>query len=59
MKLVVTLALILAFSPGEKEQPLSVLPEVTAKLEEPNAKGNKLEDVVKEAEQAAVLVLVY
>jgi len=32
------------------------LPEVTAKLEEPNAKGKKLEDVMKEAEQAAVLV---
>jgi len=29
---------------------------VAAKLEEPNAKEKKLEDVVKEAEQAAVLV---
>jgi len=34
-------------------------PEVSAKLKEPNVKEQKFEDVVKSAEQAAVLVLVY
>ena len=33
--------------------------EVSAKLKELNAKERKFEDVVKSAEQAAVLVLVY
>ena len=35
------------------------MPEVLAKLKEPNTKDRKFEDVVKDAEQAAVLVLVY
>ena len=35
------------------------VPEVAAKLKEPNTKEQKFEDVVKSAEQAAVLVLVY
>ena len=30
-----------------------------AKLKEPNTRDRKFEDVVKDAEQAAVLVLVY
>ena len=34
-------------------------PEVSAKLKEPNTKERKFEDVVKDVEQAAVLVLVY
>jgi S1-C subfamily serine protease len=38
---------------------LESVPEVFAKLKEPNAKERKFEDVVKSAEQAAVLVLVY
>jgi serine protease Do len=38
---------------------LESVPEVAAKLKEPSAKDNKFEDIVKEAEQAAVLVLVY
>jgi len=38
---------------------LESLPEVSAKLKEPNTKERKFEDVVKSAEQAAVLVLVY
>ena len=38
---------------------LESVPEVAAKLKEPNAKEKKFEEVVKEAEQAAVLVLVY
>jgi S1-C subfamily serine protease len=38
---------------------LESVPEVSAKLKEPNAKERKFEDVVKSAEQAAVLVLVY
>ena len=33
--------------------------EVAAKLKEPNTKDRKFEDVVKDAGQAAVLVLVY
>ena len=35
------------------------VPEVSAKLKEPETKERKFEDVVKSAEQAAVLVLVY
>ena len=38
---------------------LESVPEVSAKLKEPNTKEVKFEDVVKSAEQAAVLVLVY
>ena len=38
---------------------LESVPEVPAKLKEPNPKERKFEDVVKDAEQAAVLVLVY
>ena len=38
---------------------LESVPEVSARLKEPNSKDQKFEDVVKSAEQAAVLVLVY
>lgn len=38
---------------------LESVPEVAAKLKEPSTKEKKFEDVVKEVEQAAVLVLVY
>jgi S1-C subfamily serine protease len=38
---------------------LESVPEVAAKLKEPNTKDSKFEDVVKSAEKAAVLVLVY
>ena len=38
---------------------LESMPGVSAKLKEPNTKERKFEDVVKSAEQAAVLVLVY
>jgi len=38
---------------------LESVPEVAAKLKEPNTKDQKFEDVVKPAEKAAVLVLVY
>ena len=38
---------------------LESVPEVAAKLREPNTKDRKFEDVVKSAERAAVLVLVY
>jgi len=38
---------------------LEPVPEVSAKLKEPNVEEQKFEDVVKSAEQAAVLVLVY
>ena len=38
---------------------LESVPEVSAKLKEANAKEMKFQDVVKSAEQAAVLVLVY
>ena len=38
---------------------LESVPEVSAKLKEPSTKDRKFEDVVKSAEQAAVLVLVY
>jgi len=35
------------------------VPDVSAKLKEPNTKDELFEDVVESAEQAAVLVLVY
>jgi len=35
------------------------MPEVSTKLKEPETKERKFEGVVKSAEQAAVLVLVY
>jgi hypothetical protein len=38
---------------------LESVPEVAARLKEPNTTERKFEDVVKDAEQAAVLVLVY
>ena len=38
---------------------LESLPEVTANLKEPNSRERKFEDVVKEAQEAAALVLVY
>ena len=38
---------------------LESVPEVAARLREPNTRERKFEDVVKSAEQAAVLVLVY
>ena len=38
---------------------LESVPEVSAKLKEPRTAEMKFEDVVKDAEQAAVLVLVY
>ena len=38
---------------------LEAVPEVAAKLKDANTKERKFEDVVKSAEQAAVLVLVY
>jgi hypothetical protein len=38
---------------------LESVPEVSAKLKEANTKERKFEDVVKSAEQAAALVLVY
>ena len=38
---------------------LESVPEVAAKLKEPEAKERRFEEVVKSAEQAAVLVLVY
>ena len=38
---------------------LESVPEVSAKFKEPETKERKFEDVVKSAEQAAVLVLVY
>ena len=38
---------------------LESVPEVSAKLKEPNTKEMKFEEVVKAAEPAAVLVLVY
>lgn len=38
---------------------LESVPEVAAKLKAPETKQRKFEDVVKLAEQAAVLVLVY
>ena len=44
--------------PDTLEPPLEV-PDVAAKLREPETRDRKFEDVVKSAEQAAVLVLVY
>jgi hypothetical protein len=38
---------------------LESVPEVSAKLKAPNTTEKRFQDVVKEAEQAAVLVLVY
>jgi hypothetical protein len=38
---------------------LESVPAVAAKLKEPNTRERKFEEVVKDAEQAAVLVLVY
>jgi len=38
---------------------LESVPDVAAKLKEPNTRERKFEDVIKDAEQAAVLVLVY
>jgi serine protease Do len=38
---------------------LESVPKVSAKLKEPRTAERKFEDVVKDAEQAAVLVLVY
>jgi S1-C subfamily serine protease len=38
---------------------LESVPEVSAKPKEPNAKDKKLDDVVEQAKEAAVLVLVY
>jgi hypothetical protein len=38
---------------------LESVPEVDAKLKEPNTKEESFEDVVKSAQGAAVLVLVY
>jgi hypothetical protein len=38
---------------------LESLPAVTAKLKEPNTRERKFEEVVKEAQEAAALVLVY
>ena len=38
---------------------LESVPEVAAKLKEPETKERRFEDVVKSAEQATVLVLVY
>jgi hypothetical protein len=38
---------------------LESVPEVDAKLKKPNAKDEVFEDVVKSAQAAAVLVLVY
>jgi S1-C subfamily serine protease len=38
---------------------LESVPEVAAKLKQPNTRARKFEDVVTAAEQAAVMVLVY
>ena len=38
---------------------LESVPEVSAKLKEPNTKDEAFEEVVKSAQDAAVLVLVY
>ena len=38
---------------------LESVPEVSAKLKEPETKERKFEEVVKAAEQAAVLAMVY
>jgi len=47
---------------GEKQlspELLRIVPEIAARLNEPESKERKFEDVVKSAEQAAVLVLMY
>jgi len=38
---------------------LESVPEITAKLKEPNAKDIKFDDVLEEAKEATALVLVY
>ncbi len=38
---------------------LESMPDVAAKLKEPNVKDESFEDVVKSAQEAAVLALVY
>lgn len=38
---------------------LESVPDVAAKLKAPNAKEKKFEDILREAQPAAVLVLVY
>jgi hypothetical protein len=38
---------------------LESVPEVASKLKEPNTKDVKFQDVVEQAKEAAVLVLVY
>jgi hypothetical protein len=38
---------------------LESVPDVKARLKEPNAKDMKFDDVVEQAKQAGVLVLVY
>ena len=38
---------------------LESVPDVAAKLKEPNTKEESFEDVVKSAQEAAILVLVY
>jgi hypothetical protein len=38
---------------------LKAVPEVSARLKEPNSKDEPFEDLVKSAQDAAVLVLVY
>ncbi len=38
---------------------LESVPEVAARLKEPNTKDRRFEDVVRDVEQATVLVLVY
>jgi hypothetical protein len=38
---------------------LESVPEVAAKIKEPNAKDMKLDDVVQQVKEATVLVLVY
>ena len=38
---------------------LESVPDVANKLKEPNTKAEKFEDVVKDAQAAAVLILVY
>jgi S1-C subfamily serine protease len=38
---------------------LESVPDVAAKLKEPNAKDTKFDEVVEQAKEAAVLVLVY
>jgi hypothetical protein len=38
---------------------LESVPDISAKLKEPNTKEERFEDVVKSAQQAAVMILVY